>query len=139
MADAQPSFRDSIFPASIGDAPSSRDTLGFTPYIESVAQLLESASTRPPLTISIEGEWGSGKSSFLRQLRNRLCGTPRDASRAIWKAFRYWLRRPPNIAIEFNAWRHDKRDAVWAAFALKCTEDLRCSQPPLARARGWAR
>jgi KAP family P-loop domain len=154
MAIAQPSLRDSIFAASTGDVPSSRDTLGFTPYIESVAQLSESVSTRPPLTISIEGEWGSGKSSFLRQLRNRLCGPPRDAFRenvalaraagvsprsALWKAFRYWLKRPTSIPIEFNAWRHDKRDAVWAAFALKCAEDLRCSQPPLARAAGWVR
>jgi hypothetical protein len=154
MAAAQPSLHDSIFAASTGDVPTTHDTLGFTPYIESVAQLLESVSTRPPLTISIEGEWGSGKSSFLRQLRNRLCGPPRDAVRenvalaraagasplgALWKAFCYGLKKPSSIPIEFNAWRHDKRDAVWAAFALKCTEDLKCSQPPLARAAGWLR
>jgi len=105
---------------STSDGPTAIDTLGFTPYVDSVAKFLESPNTQPPLTISIEGEWGSGKSSFMLQLKNQLCkmsGT--------------------RVAIDFNAWRHDKDDSLWAAFALKCARDLRSNIPLRQRATGW--
>jgi len=44
---------------STSDAPTPVDTLGFEPYVESIARFLESPTTMPPLTISVEGEWGS--------------------------------------------------------------------------------
>jgi KAP family P-loop domain len=76
---SNPDLRDSIFLGSTGDSPASLDTLGFKAYVESVARFLESRSTRPPLTTSIEGEWGTGKSSFMKQLQKRLCGVSRMA------------------------------------------------------------
>jgi KAP family P-loop domain len=105
---------------STSDAPTPVDTLGFKPYVESIARFLESSTTMPPLTISIEGEWGSGKSSFMLQLRDRLCATAEN-----------------RVAVEFNAWRHDKDDSLWAAFALKCAQDLRSSLTFRDRIWGW--
>jgi hypothetical protein len=105
---------------STSDAPTPVDTLGFKPYVESVARFLESPTTMPPLTISVEGEWGSGKSSFMWQLQNRLCSSTKDL-----------------VAIEFNAWRHDKDDSLWAAFALQCTRDLKSSLPIRQQMGGW--
>ena len=54
------------------DRASDHDSLGFGPYVRALAGFLTHPNTLPPLTVSIEGEWGSGKSSFMKQLRARL-------------------------------------------------------------------
>ncbi|MCK4796273.1 MAG: hypothetical protein KAT05_02765, partial [Spirochaetes bacterium] len=73
--------------------------MGFEPYVKAIADFLNHSSTEPPLTLSIEGEWGSGKSSFMLQLEET-------------------LRKRKELTVNFNAWRHDKEEALWAAFAL---------------------
>ncbi|MGA2650303.1 MAG: P-loop NTPase fold protein [Terracidiphilus sp.] len=94
--------------SSVGDSASAVDSLGFELYVNAVADFLGAPNTRAPLTCSIEGSWGSGKSSFMLQLRNRL--------RAV---------APASRTIEFNAWKYDKQEELWAAFALKVTRCLR--------------
>jgi predicted KAP-like P-loop ATPase len=60
---------ESILNATTGDQPTLDDSLGFSPYVEAIKQFLINPSTKPPLTLSIEGPWGSGKSSFMLQLK----------------------------------------------------------------------
>src|SRR5205807_1699429 len=90
---------ETIFTASISDQPAKKDRLGFEPYVKAIADFLTNERTVPPLTLSIEGEWGSGKSSFMTQLEGV-------------------LRKHGNLTLQFNAWRHDKHEELWAAFAL---------------------
>ncbi|HJT54372.1 MAG TPA: P-loop NTPase fold protein [Candidatus Angelobacter sp.] len=97
--------RESVGPNSVSDQPTAQDSLGFTPYVHAVAAFLLHEDTRPPLTISIEGEWGSGKSSFMLQLQDRIS---KAGAKTVW----------------FNAWRHDKDDELWASFALDFTNKL---------------
>lgn len=137
----------SIAGNAVGDHPTQNDTLGFTPYVEALAAFLTAPETRPPLTISIEGDWGSGKSSFLLQLEACirgldplhnfleslpwvLGGNPEHTQSAA-TAFRALFvdRRP--LAVRFNAWRHDKQDQLWAAFALSFVESLRREVGPV--------
>lgn len=94
--------------SSVGDSAAAVDELGFDLYVNAIADFLIAPNTHSPLTCSIEGSWGSGKSSFMLQLRNRL--------RAI---------DPNCCTIEFNAWKYDKQEELWAAFALKVTRSLR--------------
>mgnify|MGYP001810314445 CR=1 FL=1 len=61
--------------------------------------------TQPPLTLSVEGEWGSGKSSFMKMLEE-------------------YLRKKGGRTVWFNAWRHDKAESVWAAFALSFIKQI---------------
>jgi KAP family P-loop domain len=93
---------------SIQDLPAAEDLLGFKPYVDAMAAFLANEKTQPPLTLSIEGEWGSGKSSFMLQLENAL-------RRELKKGARF---------IRFNAWRHDQGEALWAAFALEFSRQL---------------
>ncbi|HEY1983856.1 MAG TPA: P-loop NTPase fold protein [Terracidiphilus sp.] len=94
--------------SSVGDSAAAVDELGFELYVNAIADFLVAPNTRAPLTCSIEGSWGSGKSSFMLQLRNRLAAAD------------------PNCrTIEFNAWKYDKQEELWAAFALKVTRHLR--------------
>lgn len=86
----------------IGDQPTNQDYLGFKPYVLAVAAFLTDPSTIPPLTLSVEGEWGCGKSSFLKQLKEELA-----------KQNRYFF------SISFNPWRYSENEALWAAFAVE--------------------
>src|SRR6266481_4757965 len=67
-----PVRQESILPASPNDQATIEDSLGFTPYARALASFLTHKDTKAPLAISIEGEWGSGKSSFIRQLEKHL-------------------------------------------------------------------
>src|SRR5262249_52940048 len=93
------------FGLGIVDQPAKIDSLGFKPYVDGIVAFLIDQRTEAPLTLSVEGEWGAGKSSFMLQLAAR-------------------LKRTHKLTVSFNAWRHDKEEALWAAFALKFVRDL---------------
>jgi hypothetical protein len=147
--------------ASTSDQPAAKDELGFEPYVEAVAAFLKNDGTQPPLTLSIEGEWGSGKSSFMRQLQEEIEALPegREPSaptrlqRTMASLARLRKRRgsdsqesaddpekrprdPSVITVWFNPWRHDREEAVWAAFALEFLRAVTVKLPLRDRWRG---
>jgi hypothetical protein len=63
------------------------------------------------MTISVEGPWGAGKSSFIAQLAKQL-SNPTDADDSSFRI------------VEFNPWRLDKTDTVWASFAIAFYEQV---------------
>jgi hypothetical protein len=153
MADASPSSsvkaQFTIAANAIGDQPTSEDNLGFGPYVDAIAAFLTSEATQPPLTMSIEGEWGSGKSSFMLQLEKAIRGPSKsdvfmqnlplslggtNQQGSLRNAVKSAREQRPRITIQFNAWRHDKQDALWAAFALKFSKSLR---KQIGHVRGW--
>ena len=112
--------RESLRQSSVSDQPTDKDTLGFAPYVDAIARFLTNEGTSPPLTLSIEGDWGSGKSSFMRQLRAALARSANVSS-----ADNDQPAAP--LTVWFNAWRHDKGEALWAAFALKFLDEVSAS------------
>lgn len=114
--EADDAENDSIQISSISDAPAEDDSLGFKPYVEAIARFLTSKDTKPPLTLSIEGEWGSGKSSFMLQLRKTLKG---------------------GLHVQFNPWRHDKAQSLWAAFALEFLRQISTQRSVWRRLWAW--
>ncbi|MFZ5905006.1 MAG: P-loop NTPase fold protein [Chloroflexota bacterium] len=79
------------------DSPTTKDLLGFGRLVEQVVWKITNVSSKEtPLTIGIYGEWGSGKTSFLKMV---------DES----------LRKDEIYPIWFNAWKYDKEDNLWAA------------------------
>jgi len=95
----------SIAAYSIPDQPTDHDALGFEPYTTAISEFLSHEETKPPLTISVEGEWGSGKSSFMLQLIEK-------------------LKKEDALIVKFSPWRHEKEESVWAAFVLTFSEQL---------------
>jgi len=93
-----PVMEAGVASSGVADEASEVDSLGFAPYVSAVAEFLRHPETPAPLTMSIEGPWGSGKSSFMRQLEAQL--------------------KPQFRTVRFNAWRHEKAEELWAAFAL---------------------
>ncbi len=157
---------ESILSASVSDQPTSSDSLGFGPYVKALARFLTDERTQPPLTLSIEGEWGSGKSSFMLQLEDALrrasqqqrikrmlkirwmirmrkerIPTPfrhRSWWGALWPnlALPREERYPTFVSVRFNAWRHDKDTSLWASFALALLQKVSKALPVPLRA--WA-
>lgn len=79
-------------PRWISDRPEAdSDALNFDPYVRVLHRFLMHAE--PPLTLSVEGEWGAGKSSFMQQLQAR-------------------LDRAGQVTVDFNPWRHHAEEAL---------------------------
>jgi hypothetical protein len=106
----------SINRSTLSDQATSVDSLGFEPYVQAIAEFLVDKDTKPPLTLSIEGEWGSGKSSFMKQLQGKISELEKNR-----------LQHRTKI-VWFNPWRHDKAEALWAAFALSFVEQITKTQ-----------
>ncbi len=100
----------SVSRSMTADQATSDDKLGFEPYGRAIRDFLISEDTEAPLTLSVEGEWGSGKSSFMKQLQGMLKDTD-----------------PQSITVWFNPWRHDDEKALWAAFVLQFLDEVQRS------------
>ena len=50
------------------DQPAQNDKLGVGPYAEAIARFVLHPQTKAPLTFGIYGEWGKGKSSFMKMI-----------------------------------------------------------------------
>ncbi len=50
----------------------SEDKLGFAIYVRALRDFISSPDTSTPLTIAIEGPWGTGKTSLMRMLQSEL-------------------------------------------------------------------
>ncbi len=87
----------------VNDQPTERDALDFTPYVETLADIIQTGNT--PLTIGVFGGWGSGKTSLMRMVKNQL---------------------PDNFTVAwFDAWKYDKEETLWRAFLLSVLTALR--------------
>lgn len=80
----------------VNDQATETDALDFTPYVETLADIIQTGNT--PLTIGVFGTWGSGKTSLMRMVKKQL---PDDFTVA-------W----------FDAWKYDKEETLWRAFLL---------------------
>ncbi len=59
------------------------DLLGFDVYVQALSKFIASPDTSTPLTIGIDGQWGSGKTSLMQMIRDTLDPKPN---------FRSWMR-----------------------------------------------
>lgn len=63
-----------------------QDKLGFGIYVTALHDFIVSQYTTTPLTISVDGPWGAGKSSLMYMLKNSL-----EPQNNIWQRFASWL------------------------------------------------
>ncbi|HXM58520.1 MAG TPA: P-loop NTPase fold protein, partial [Candidatus Dormibacteraeota bacterium] len=81
--------------------------------VDAFARLIASRHMAPPLSIAVFGDWGSGKTFFMRRLRDRVAelATGARASGLLQREVGYYK----HIAqVEFNAWHYANAD-LWAS------------------------
>jgi len=90
---------------SLSDRATTVDLLGFKEFTEPIAKRISDLTDEDtPLSIGIFGEWGSGKTSFLKMIDKELSEK--------YKIYPIW----------FNAWKYDKEDNLWSAL-IQCIFD----------------
>jgi len=81
------------------------DKLEITREAEAFARLILDKDLEPPLSIGLLGDWGSGKSFFIQEIKNQIAAQTKN-------------RRPElysdPVEIEFNAW-HASDANLWAS------------------------
>ena len=76
-------------PLSAGE----EDLLGISKYVDGLVSFLKCAQM--PTTLAIQGEWGSGKTSLMNQLRYQLCTSTRENA-----------EKKPYYGVWINTWQY---------------------------------
>ncbi|HEX6899229.1 MAG TPA: P-loop NTPase fold protein [Thermoanaerobaculia bacterium] len=109
-------------PGYIPDTEAGKDQLGIESEVNALCAVAMAGEFTPPLSIGLFGDWGSGKSFFMRMMRDRvrlLEACAREAEK----------NQEPTaycshvVQITFNAWHYIDAD-LWASLVTKIWEDL---------------
>jgi hypothetical protein len=73
---------------------SDQDAFGINKYVDGLIEFIKNTET--PITIALQGEWGSGKTSLMNTLKNKLCENEERSFTGIWiNTWQYSLMKDP--------------------------------------------
>lgn len=99
----------------ISDSDKGADYLDITKDVNAFARVVAAKSFDPPLAIALFGKWGSGKSFFMRKLKEQITKLSANKADGIYCE---------GIAhIHFNAWSYMDSN-LWASIVTKIFEEL---------------
>lgn len=110
--DSEPVLLEGGIVTAAADVPAHKDHLGRTPLVRTLADMLASPDQSLPMTIALLGDWGSGKSSVIAQLMDRLQEYAEKPGRAHY------------LFAEFNAWEYEQTDNIQAGLAQEVVRGL---------------
>jgi Cdc6-like AAA superfamily ATPase len=94
---------------ALTDKPTTNDLLGYEQYTVPISKrIAEATNENTPMSIGIYGEWGSGKTSFLKMVTEELHKS---------KIYPIW----------FNAWKYEKEDNLWSALIQTILDQAKVS------------
>lgn len=101
------------------DTGSKNDQLQIERYVNSFARVIASRNLKPPLSIGLFGDWGSGKTFFMELLHDKIEAYSKEDFNI--NAPLYWK----NICqIKFNAWHYAETN-LWASLVSTIFNELR--------------
>lgn len=83
----------SVFRVGVPDREAEQDYLDILAYVNGCAEFI--SNCRTPMSIAVQGDWGSGKSSFMQMVRKKL------------------EESADNICISFNTWQYSRLSDEW--------------------------
>lgn len=95
------------------DVAATEDRLGVQSDVENLCQVIMAEQWKPPLSIGLFGDWGSGKSSFINLMQNMISATAERARNDKDSAFVSNI-----IQIDFNAWHYLDAN-LWANLVVR--------------------
>jgi formylglycine-generating enzyme required for sulfatase activity len=105
-------------PIILNDAPLKHAELfGFEQYAATLVDLISSSANRTPLVICITGPWGSGKTSLLLTVKEKLGVFRKQGDRE--------QGRRTCKSVWFNVWKYRYEDAVLAALTNEMLSEMR--------------
>jgi hypothetical protein len=116
-------LRDDVLAGYDNDEAHGEDRLNIGPDVRALAAVLASTQVAPPISVGLFGDWGSGKSFFMRKLRERIAQLA-DAARAKPAAESWFCGgRGRVVQIEFNAWHYMDAN-LWSSLAVRVFDTL---------------
>jgi len=111
-------------PTCNSDIAEGDDKLNIKPEVDALASLVASKRLEPPLSIGLFGDWGSGKSFFIKEIKNRVCwlaGKANNPDSGEEVPFHKKI-----VQIEFNAWQYSESN-LWASLVTHIFNNLKLS------------
>ena len=104
------------------DSTTGANLLSIEQDVLAMATLIAARDSMPPLSIGLFGEWGSGKTFFMGQLRTTISRLAKDAdsSKKMQRDLPFYKRI---VQIEFNAW-HYVEGNLWASMVEHILDNL---------------
>ncbi|MBI5649862.1 MAG: SUMF1/EgtB/PvdO family nonheme iron enzyme [Chloroflexi bacterium] len=99
----------------------------FQPYADTLARLIAAKTTRTPLTIGVFGEWGTGKTTLLQSIRDRLDETKRlgkDTPLSFINSDEHSKFRHCRT-VWFNAWKYGHEKEILVALVESILRQMR--------------
>jgi trans-aconitate methyltransferase len=75
-----------------------KDQFDMLPYVKGLSEFIR--NSEKPITISIQGEWGSGKTSLMNMIEEELCRDEEEGYSGIWiNTWDYFLENDYDVAV----------------------------------------
>ncbi len=91
-------------------ADDSEDHLGFKPFADAIAGVIDSPQTATPFVMAINAKWGAGKTTLALMVRRRLQSKPAAGGFS------------PHISCWFDAWMHDEAPSLATSLAAEIAQ-----------------
>ncbi len=101
------------------DDPDGDDLLNITKEVEALCGVLAAKDVTPPLSLGLFGDWGSGKSFFMRKMEKEIEELKTVARDAKGKS----AFCPDIVQLKFNAWHYIDTN-LWASLTSEIFEGL---------------
>jgi len=95
-----------------GDSPTNNAVFfNFDTYSDSIVSIIQESQIETPFTIAINGKWGSGKTSLMKTIKNKLDGSYRTSPRKI-------------KTVWFDAWKYTENNPLLAELAFEIYQEV---------------
>lgn len=101
------------------DSADGKDLLDIKKEVEALCSVIAAKGVEPPLSIGLFGDWGSGKSFFMKKMEERL----EELKRAAKQAQNETAYCAHIVQIKFNAWHYIDAN-LWASLNTEIFERL---------------